>query len=221
MTLGLLADLHLVSDRHRNTTVEHTLGRLRERELPADWLAIAGDLTDNGAEGEYAEALRLLMPWRGRIMLAPGNHDGSVLGLFVQFAARRRWSRLCRALAAPVEAELSGWLVRSYDSCLLTSSPLDLARGRMGRAQLGRIPGHLARARARGLRPAILQHHWPYCRDEDLLLVDAAAELRLVEGRADLWAGHTHRAEVRDVAGSVLRCLGAACEGAEVVSIGG
>lgn len=222
MTIHFLADLHLTARpaEKNNRTASDELRRIQSVQRPGDYLAVCGDVTDDGWEGEYAEALRLLLPWKGRVFLAPGNHDMGTLGLFVQASARRRWARLVRDLGGLTEAIVGGHLVRVYDSCILSPSPTDLARQRLGAVQRARIPGHVERAQRYGLRPLVLMHADPYCDDPTLRLVDAEKALAAIVGKADCYYGHTHHAAVRVVSGSVMRSLGAAKDGVEAVEVG-
>ena len=214
-----IADLHIHDSAARNEPIRDLVHRAADRMGPEDWLAILGDLTDSGTERQYAQALAMLQPLRGRLLLVQGNHDVSVLGLFVRAAARRRWKRLVRELAAPTRIELDGRLIQVIDSCLYTAWPGDLARGRVGVRQMARVRSAISEGERRGLRPTILLHHWPYSQDPALKMTDAAALLRLTEGHADLVAGHTHEADGRMILGSVARCVGGARETGEIYEL--
>ena len=56
----------------------------------ADVLVVLGDVTDDGRRARYEEAARLLRPWSGRLLLAPGNHDMGPQGILFQRNAARR-----------------------------------------------------------------------------------------------------------------------------------
>jgi len=211
-----IADPHIHDSAARNEPIRDLVRQACDRMGRDGWLAILGDLTDSGTERQYAQAMAMLQPLRGRLILVPGNHDGGLLGIFVQAAARRRWARLVRELAAPTRIELDGRLIQVVDSCLYTTWPWDLARGRVGSRQMARVRSAIGEGGRRGLRPTILLHHWPYSADVALRLEDAAALLRLVEGHADLVAGHTHERDGRAILGSVARCVGGAREIREI-----
>ena len=214
-----IADPHIHDSAARNAPIRDLVRRAGERMGSAGWLAILGDLTDSGSERQYAQALAMLQPLRGRLLLVQGNHDGGMLGIFVQAAARRRWARLVRELEAHTRIETGDRLVQVIDSCRYSLWPGDLARGRVGSRQMALVRSAIGEGERRGLRPTILLHHWPYSQDSALRLTDSAALLRLVEGHADLVAGHTHERDGRTILGSVARCVGGARETGEIYEL--
>jgi predicted phosphodiesterase len=208
--LWLGADPHFHAAESRNEGVLLRLRDLETKSAPGDWLAWAGDMTDNGTAAEYEAVRRALLRWQGRVILAPGNHDAGTLGLFVWGGSRRRWGALARELCSPPVLELGGRMVVSVDSCLYTVLPHDLAQGEVGKRQRKLMADEWPQsAKDKGLRLTYLMHHWPDCKDPALALQDGAEVRRLVEqGNADLVAGHTHHEEtIRTASGSVLRCL--------------
>lgn len=219
--LHLVADLHLGRSHDHDAAITTALAGLAFD--PGDLLAVLGDVTDDGEAGQYATALRLLAPYRDRILLVPGNHDAGRLGLLTEAGARRRWRQLVAALGGLTSARCgSRWLV-ALDSCRYTVLPTDLARGRLGRAETRRAVAGCAEARRRFLRPTLLLHHWPWCSDPTLALDDGDEVQRLVAvQQCDLWAGHTHHADRRSGPGWRAVCLAdlASTGRAEVVDCG-
>jgi len=175
---------------------------------PLDWLILCGDVTDNGNTEEYAEALRLFSPFGRRIFAVPGNHDRGVLGIFAWAGARRRWSKFAAALGCVPEQVIGNRLFIGLNSCLDTLWFGDLARGEVGKGQRAKMATRWPDQAAQlGCRLTYVLHHWPDCDDETLALDDKAEVLRLVEGRADLVAGHTHTRAERSVGGYTLRSI--------------
>jgi 3',5'-cyclic AMP phosphodiesterase CpdA len=191
--LYLVADLHTRASRESNDLLAARLASLRSAIEPGDWVAVLGDLTDDGIADQYDEAARLLEPFRGRLLLCPGNHDAGLLGLCYSLPARRRWARLCARLGAVTEAQVGSRWVVALDSCRYTLWPGDLARGRLGGGELRRARGCVAHAADRGLRTTLLLHHDPYCSDQSMKLDDSEELLGIAAGVADLAWGHTHR----------------------------
>lgn len=191
--LYLVADLHCRASRENNDILAMRLSSLRSALEPGDWVAVLGDVTDDGTADQYSEAARLLDPFRGRLLACPGNHDAGLLGLCYSLPARRRWAGLCRQLGAVTEAQVGARWVVALDSCRYTLWPGDLARGRLGGGEIRRTRECVERAAERGLQATIIMHHDPYCSDPTLLLDDAEALLGIAAGVADLAWGHTHR----------------------------
>lgn len=215
--LYLVADLHCKANPDDNALVEVRLAAILEGSDPGDWLAVLGDVTNSGTSEQYAEALRILTPWAGRLLLCPGNHDAGPLGLLYSVAARRRFSALRKALRCPPSVRIGHRLCVALDSCRYTLWPGDLARGRLGGGELARAAQAIKDARKAGLLPTMLLHHDPYCEDPTLALDDAGDLLGLASGAADLAWGHTHhvkrwveegreRVSVGDLKGGGRKC---------------
>lgn len=210
--LHCTADWHLRADARHDGPAVAALRRIVSGMAPGDWLLACGDLTDNGSADEYASLRALLLELRlaGRTILVPGNHDIGLQGLFVQAAARGRWARLVREMRAPTQQRVGGLLVGALDSTLLTPWPGDLATGRLGARQTERAEDLCEEAHLQGLVPVLAMHHWPWCVDPTLRLLDADRVKRLVfERKARMVCGHTHVAEQRSGQGWRAMCLGA------------
>jgi len=161
-----------------------------------DVVAVTGDITDDGTPTQYDDAERMLRPLRGRLLLAPGNHDYGALGIAYSEQAEAGYLDLCRRLSAPLPGipwMVGEWLLLSLDSCLKTDTPADLACGRVGETQLRRLAEAQQLAEAVGLRTAVALHHDPATDEVGRRLLDAAAVLRATWGVVDLVLfGHTH-----------------------------
>jgi 3',5'-cyclic AMP phosphodiesterase CpdA len=222
--LHCTADWHLRADARHDAPTVAALRRVVAAMLPGDWLLACGDLTDNGSDAEYASLRALLLELRleGRVLLVPGNHDVGLQGLLVQAAARGRWARLVRELRSPARVQVGSLLVGALDSCLLTPWPGDLAEGRLGARQAARAQAICEDAHAACLRPVLAMHHWAWCRDSALRLLDAERVKRLVaDERATVIAGHTHCAEERSGPGWRGLCLGALGAVGRAEAVGG
>lgn len=162
-----------------------------------DLFVLTGDLTQAGLESECREARDWLVEFTGanRLCLIPGNHDSIHLG-------RRpaRWEEMWR----PWMGDASGFpYARIYEplafiglSSSVPTAPF-LASGRVGSAQLDRLPEVLMQCRRQGLCRVLLVHHCPAaCVDSPRRgLADAAALRRIIaeQGVELVLHGHNHR----------------------------
>jgi 3',5'-cyclic AMP phosphodiesterase CpdA len=188
-----VSDLHERRDPDHNRAVRDKLAAI-PFDAKADLLIMTGDLTDDGSEAQYAQALEHLRPVAGRIVICPGNHDYGPIGNFYERAALRRFDKLRADLGA--HKALDGGTVRvlALDTCLRTASPFDFARGRLGWWQ-GKGIGWFCDACTRaGAHAVIAMHHTPFDTSWALRLDDAERLLRVAEGRAALvLVGHEHK----------------------------
>jgi len=171
-------------------------------DYPGAWLVIAGDITDDGHPDQYREAERLLLPWRHRLVVAPGNHDYGYLGLTYDPQCVAAWQSWCDRMGALddviLQTKTGRVRVVAIDTCCATPGPWDLARGEVGSAELARVRGAVELRRRymgtmRQHRLLCVTHHDPYCTDETLLLEDASEYLDAASGADWLVWGHTHR----------------------------
>jgi len=193
MRLIHVSDLHVSRHPEKNAILEQRLGELHAGASPEDWLIITGDITDDGASGQYHEATRLLDPWRGRLLAVPGNHDLGPWGNVYSPAAEGRWQDWIEEMGVPRHGSVPGWAISCLDSCSRTTSPLDFAQGEVGMKQLNWLSGELYRARAEGLKTIVALHHHPLHDIWPEKLRDSDELLRIVYGVADVVLfGHKH-----------------------------
>ena len=158
MQAVFIADTHIRKDPSDNRVIAAHLAKLD----PACWLVIAGDLTDNGFAAEYAEALRLLTPWKGRCVLAPGNHDcAGIHGLRWSEKAAARWAKFTQDMEAVGELHLGEWLICALDSVNSHTRILELAQGELGEAELARAREMIQLGHQAGHKVCLTLHHNP------------------------------------------------------------
>jgi 3',5'-cyclic AMP phosphodiesterase CpdA len=209
-----ISDLHIHA-RLPNTGAERLLEFIHN-EYADDaarshtYIILTGDLVDDGQDNQYDQACALLERFRGRLLVAPGNHDYGVLGnFFDQKAVARFDARLGpltpsgylafgqKTLAKDELCDGQGTQVLAIgvNSCLMTPSPLDFACGEIGHAALEALQSTLADERYCNHRIVVYLHHKPLPLGVEapvMQLRDARAFLSLVEGRADVVAfGHS------------------------------
>lgn len=188
-----------VSDLHERRNPDHNRA-VREKlaaipfDPASDLVIVTGDLTDDGSEAQYAQVRQHLLPFAGRIVICPGNHDYGPLGNLYDSAAVKRFDKLRDALGAHKVLDGGPVRVLALDTCLRTANPFDFARGRLGWWQGKRIEWFCAACERAGVQSVIAMHHTPFDASWALRLVDADRLLRVAEGRASLvLVGHEHK----------------------------
>jgi len=205
LTIAHVSDLHF--GRHE-TTAATALQQSLFHAKP-DFLVASGDLSDHGWKGEVSKALQFLSDISrstGRpcpLIIVPGNHD---LGI-TRF--RRGWTRAFAEATslAPPNQVLSqhylhgdnegavcdyypehGLVFLKFDSNMVGNWPWDIARGRVGNAQLLQMRAllndcstSLGSGFTRSRRIAVVHHHIQYLPDTE------ADGLLLMKDAGDFW----------------------------------
>ena len=194
-----VSDLHLRGDMNHNRVVEGKLRQAREMMIDGDVLVVTGDIVDDGKENQYVHALRLLLPFSGRIVIVPGNHSFGTLGMFYSKECHKRFTKLRHALCADkpylfrVDGEAVGEII-VLDSCMRTGSLVDFAQGQIGRWNLWKLKRKLDAMKKAGAISVVALHHNPFYQDWFCRLNDAKRFLETVMGRADVvLCGHEHK----------------------------
>lgn len=156
---AVISDLHLRASREANHAVEAGLLELRPKLQPDDLLVVCGDVVNNGLTLEYGEALRLLKPFVGQLLLAPGNHECGRLGIQWLDSRWKMWLKLSDELKNPSTARCGKCLVAWFDSVPHTISPFDTAEGNLGDKERSRLRAFLWSALEKSLAPVPVFHH--------------------------------------------------------------
>ena len=193
---------------HRMDTVDALLADLA-RQAP-DHIAVTGDLANLGLPEEHANALtwlqRLGSP--AKVSVVPGNHDiytrldnDSGVARWQAYMTSDVWGRTLTG--DPPGSSLEFPYVRRFDDIALIGlnsavpTPPFVAAGRLGAAQLARLPRLLDATLAAGLVRVILIHHPPLPGQAKRLrgLEDAAALQAVLQNHGDelVLHGHNHR----------------------------
>ena len=180
-----------------------------------DLVVITGDITNNGSPREYEVARKALEPLaeEGNLVIMPGNHDYGAVGNLFDPTAADRFDDLAREVmgfSGYKERRIYQRVVRNQqldesvriiglNSCLMTLSPTDMARGEIGRAQMDELDEALTEARLHGSGPIVVAlHHHPFLHDDKAMrLEDSSAFVQTIAGRCDvLLCGHHHHADM-------------------------
>ena len=191
--------------RYRPAVLEALLADLAQ--TAPDQIAITGDLTQIALEGEFREAAGWLARFGSpdRVSAIPGNHDA-----YVPVPNERGW----QLWSAYLESDRSAAVFRGESDppfpsvrvrgeialvgiCTAEPTPPFTATGRVGRDQLARLDGVLARLGAAGLCRVLLIHHPPVAgltsRWRSLRDAGALGEVLRRRGAELVLHGHLHR----------------------------
>ena len=198
-----ISDLHVRRSLDNNRVVSEKLKEIRadwdRRFWGDDWLIVTGDITDDGREKQYSRAWDLLYPFRGRMVMVPGNHDYGALGNLYSKKSAERFHGFRAGLdsvrESVVDLQTQGFGVEFIllDTCLHTGTVVDFAQGKVGWWALWKLKYNLARIREKGWKSVVVMHHSPLENNWWLRLQDAKQFLGVVLGHADyVLCGHTH-----------------------------
>ncbi len=206
-----LSDLHFRSYPEDNQAITSMLDAVQER-YPQHKLIVTGDISDDGEQEQYRQALSALRPFAGRIYVCPGNHDYGFKG---NLYSRERARFFDTWLSGPLkqggtfagdnppllhllkEQEQQILLV-AIDSNIETGSLFDFACGRIGRKQLQALDRLLSDPDISHMQVVVFFHHHPFLHTDPLKkLLDARELARVLYGRVHLVLfGHHHRSKM-------------------------
>lgn len=221
-----LSDLHVRrrTNARENKRLRKIVGWIRRRYANArPHVILSGDITHNGTEAEYENAVEILSPLRAdgfSIVSCPGNHDVGPLGNSFSTAARVYFQQyILGELMGIAEARTASDILDQYYP-MVTPLPdavmvgLDsahredyLASGRLGTAQIAKLKTALAEI-PDTKRVLVYVHHHPFIRGRMMRIIDGDALLNAIGGKADLLCfGHRHTWEFwRDHHGVSVIC---------------
>lgn len=192
-----ISDTHFSRHNEKNKEKRDRLLLLRERMQPEDWLIITGDVTDDGVPGQYENMVELLMPFKGRLILVPGNHDYGDAGWLYHERCWLAFRECTRELVCPATIFNNAFDIENtrmvvLDSCLRTGNPFDFAQGCIGGPAITYMIDEIEEAHSLGMQVCIaLHHHVTY--GGVYALKDAEVFLKATWGRADsVLFGHKH-----------------------------
>ena len=207
MNIIHLSDLHFHRDNKDNKEAVNTLKNVKA-SYPDDYLVITGDIVDDGHEKQYENALKQLKPFKGRVFIAPGNHDFGALG---NLYSRERAGRFDDMLSGPLEqggtflaenkpvvnvVEEGNDIVMfiALDTNLETENPFDFACGEVGVMQLDTLSAILAYPAVPEVKKVLFFHHHPFMYSDPFMeLKDAPKLARTVYNKVDvILFGHKH-----------------------------
>jgi 3',5'-cyclic AMP phosphodiesterase CpdA len=195
--LGFLNWQRKRRDIHRTEMLERTIADLKSQSI--DHLAVAGDLVNISLPEEYIAAQRWLgaLGRPSEVTLVPGNHDAYTRR--TEPEPVHHWSDYMRGDS---DAESSFPFVRRRGPLAIVglssavASPPFRATGKLGDAQLQRLPQILAQLAGENLFRVVMLHHPPESsprRQSERLLDGPKLVATLAQAGAELVIhGHEH-----------------------------
>ena len=200
---------HIASAKNRETlSLLRKVKKAYSFDSRCDYLLATGDITDDGDKIQYRKAFAALKPFKGNLLLAPGNHDYGPLGnLYSEYSAKSFDEYLLKKLSIPHryldklpavdvldDAEGTQVLAVGLNSVVNTEIPFDFARGEIGENQLTALQEVLSDKKHRDRYKLVYLHHRPQkCNDWFYELGDAEDLMAILnQNGVDVVAfGHT------------------------------
>lgn len=205
-----ISDLHFHRGKEKNQEAEALLKTIKKR-YPAHYLIVTGDIVDDGHSRQFENAYNALAPFKGKVFIAPGNHDFGAAG---NFYSRERAERFDEMLSARLDqgGTFSGdntpmvhileegddrVMIIALDTNLETDHPFDFACGAVGERQLSALDTILTSPQNANMTRLLFFHHHPFMHGNPFMwLQDAETLMRTIYNRVDvLMFGHKHVSE--------------------------
>jgi metallophosphoesterase superfamily enzyme len=208
-----VSDLHIGRDtRKAKRLLKIIKDRFEIGEQENRWLLVTGDITQDGSKRQYEMALKALTPFKDKICIVPGNHDYGLLGfIYSEYRAKNFDGLLAGGLGIGhqffpkipfseliKEGKENTLLLIGLNSCLKTSSWLDIAEGEIGDKQRSNLERILTKSDYQNIPKIIFLHHIPHRRAHSLgmSLKDFSELMGIVRGKVDALAfGHEGKME--------------------------
>jgi len=211
-----VSDLHLGKDTRK---AKRLLKNIKENFVIGEhenrWLLVTGDITQDGSKRQYKMALKALEPFKDKVWIAPGNHDYGLLGfVYSKYCAKNFDGLLAGGLGIDHQffpkvpfSELiedgmgNKVLLVGLNSCLKTSSWLDISKGEIGDEQRNNLERILAESEYQNFPKIVFLHHIPHRRAHGLgmSLKDFSELMDIVRDKVDAFAfGHQGKMEDAD-----------------------
>jgi len=170
-------------------------------------LLVTGDLVQHGWKRQFQRATKALTPFKGNVCVAPGNHDygfqGFVyrkkcaeyfdnilvrgIGVNHHYISKNPFSEIIK------DSEGNKMLLIGLNSCSMTKTWLDIAKGDIGDKQRNRLDKILNSSAYKDIPKIICLHHIPHRRAQGIgmSLKDYKKLMAVVRDRVDvLTFGH-------------------------------
>jgi hypothetical protein len=205
-----ISDLHFHRNNRDNKRALKLLNRIQNEygfgPLDPNYLMITGDTVDDGHAEQFAHAREALLPFRGRLLLVPGNHCYGALGNIYDPDKARLFDRdflpslgiqhkfFDKEPAVDVlsDGAHTKLVTIGLNSNLTTPSMSDFARGEVGLEQLRKLDALLTAPAYAGALKLVYLHHRPQRCGWFLELIDSEDLMAVVHNRAHVIAfGHS------------------------------
>jgi 3',5'-cyclic AMP phosphodiesterase CpdA len=201
-----ISDLHF---RDHISDNKAALSRLQfiQENYPDHKLIVTGDIVNDGEEEQFDLAYAALEPFKGRIYIAPGNHD---FGFEGNIYSKERAERFDKKLSVPLQQggtfagdnnPVVNWLMDEFDKVMLialdtnmeTTDSRAFAQGQVGERQLSFLKNVMPNPAIKDRIKILFFHHHPFKYDYFSQLIDAKELLKTIENLVDVVCfGHQH-----------------------------
>jgi 3',5'-cyclic AMP phosphodiesterase CpdA len=205
MKLWHISDTHFRSSNGANKTTLKNIKELKKKISSEDIVVLTGDITDDGRETQYLQALEGLKAFKGQLLVTPGNHDLGIMGNSFDQDCYTRFVNFRKQFNYSFVSEQWGGLLNKFTiyragklAFLLLDSNYHesghFARGKMGKKQGTYIGIFAEECKRRALRSVVCMHHSPFDKEYFTEMDDSKAFMRAVTGKVNLvLVGHEHR----------------------------
>jgi 3',5'-cyclic AMP phosphodiesterase CpdA len=210
-----VSDLHFGKTKDQTKKCQRLLKNVL-KQFPPDkdtYFIITGDIIDNwdiakdAWKNQYKLAVEALAAFKPNVFVVPGNHDYGFGGFgyskkfadyfdnsFLpsveikhKFGTKRPWRQILD------DGQGTKVLLIGLNSCLMTPSPLDIAKGEIGEKQRSALDGFLSDSADKVIPKIVYLHHIPHRRAEGIgmSLIDYKELMNVVRNRVNVLAfGH-------------------------------
>jgi 3',5'-cyclic AMP phosphodiesterase CpdA len=201
-----LSDFHFHRHPHDNEGANAVLTYVKDH-YPESHLIITGDIVDDGHPDQYSNAFDALAPFKGRVYIAPGNHDFGAAGNFFSDERARRFDEY---LSIPLEQggtfmgdqtpvvnflreDDTKVMLIALDTNLETAHPFDFACGQVGELQLAALKAILSASLPDYVKIVFFHHH-PFMHNNPFMEIkDGRFLMSTTFNRVDVMCfGHKH-----------------------------
>lgn len=205
MKLWHISDTHFRSSNSDNKTTLKNLKELKKKIAGDDLVVLTGDITDDGREAQYIQAMEGLKAFKGQLLVVPGNHDNGPLGNSFDQDCYNRFVNFRKEFNYIFISEQWGGLLNKFNiykvggiAFLLLDSNYHesghFARGKMGKKQGTYIGIFAEECKRRNLRSVVCMHHSPFDKEYFTEMDDEKSFMRAVTGKVNLvLVGHEHK----------------------------
>lgn len=206
-----VSDLHFEKSKKRTAEAQLLLSKIKRKfgiEQDGDrYLLITGDITQHGWKLQNKKALDALVPFKKKVRVVPGNHDYGFQGfVYARKCARYFEGELAGKLGMDhpfiskmpysemiEDGEENKVLLIGINSCLMTRSIWDIAKGDIGEKQRNSLDKILKKKANKDIPKIVFLHHIPHrrARGIGMSLKDYKKFMTVVRNKVDaLIFGH-------------------------------
>ena len=195
-----ISDLHFHRNKKDNKEAEKVLKSIKDN-YPKHNLIVTGDITDDGHEKQFENAYKALSPFKGKVFIAPGNHDFGAAGNFYSKERAERFDEMLSKkldqggtftgdntpLVHVLDEDSTRVMLIALDTNLETTHFFDFACGEVGDKQLSNLEAIISNPENADMVKILFFHHHPFMHNNPFMeLSDAKELMRTIYNRVDV-----------------------------------